>query len=95
MIDCSHANSHKNYREQKRVCREVLRQLREGQRRIFGMMLESNLVEGAQRLEAGKPLVYGQSVTDGCIGWEETLDLLRETADAVRQTQPDASSHQR
>ena len=86
MIDCSHANSHKNHLEQKIVCRDVLRQIREGQRRISGLMLESNLVEGAQRLEAGRSLVHGQSVTDACIGWEETLGLLREIADVVRQT---------
>jgi len=86
MIDCSHANSHKDHAEQKIVCRDVLKQIGEGQRRICGLMLESNLLEGAQKLEAEKPLVYGQSVTDACIGREETLGLLREIADVVRQT---------
>jgi 3-deoxy-7-phosphoheptulonate synthase len=52
----------------------------------MGVMLESNLVAGAQKLPKGKPLVYGQSITDACIGWDETLELLRELAAAVRST---------
>lgn len=84
MIDCSHANSNKDYRRQAVVCGEVSRQIANGGDHILGVMLESNLLAGAQKLLAGHPLVYGQSITDACIGWEETLTLLRELAAAVR-----------
>ncbi len=84
MIDCSHANSNKDYTQQKSVCRNVAGQIAGGDRRILGVMLESNLVEGAQRLVPGKPLVYGQSITDGCMAWAETHTLLTELAAAVR-----------
>lgn len=85
MIDCSHANSRKDYLRQPMVCRDVAAQVANGDRRILGVMVESNLVAGAQKLVAGKPLVYGQSITDACIGWEETVSLLDELAAAVRQ----------
>ncbi len=84
MIDCSHANSNKDYTKQAAVCRDVARQIENGSRQIFGVMLESNLVAGAQKFIAGRPLVYGQSITDACMGWDETLVLLRELAAAVR-----------
>ncbi len=84
MIDCSHANSNKDYTKQPAVCRDVARQIENGRRQIFGVMLESNLVAGAQKFTAGRPLVYGQSITDACMGWDETLILLRELAVAVR-----------
>jgi len=84
MIDCSHANSDKDYTRQAFVCRDVARQITKGGRNILGVMLESNIIAGAQKLVEGQPLVYGQSITDGCIGWDETLWLLRELADAVR-----------
>ncbi len=84
MIDCSHANSGKDYTRQAVVCRDVAGQIAKGERRIIGVMLESNLVAGAQKLVAGQTLVYGQSITDACIGWDETLPLLRELAGAVR-----------
>jgi len=84
MVDCSHANSNKDHTKQPVVCREVIAQIAAGDRRIIGVMLESNLVAGAQKLLDGKPLVYGQSITDGCIGWDKTLELLRELAVAVR-----------
>jgi 3-deoxy-7-phosphoheptulonate synthase len=84
MIDCSHANSNKDYRRQGIVCRDVAGQIAAGSRDIVGVMMESNLVAGAQKLEAGKPLVYGQSITDGCIEWPETYGLLKELAQAVR-----------
>jgi 3-deoxy-7-phosphoheptulonate synthase len=91
MIDCSHANSGKDYRRQAVVCRDVAAQIagsgnRNGDTRIMGAMMESNLVAGAQKLEAGQPLdrlVYGQSITDGCIDWAETRGLLAELAGAV------------
>jgi 3-deoxy-7-phosphoheptulonate synthase len=84
MIDCSHANSRKDYTRQPTVCRDIAAQIVAGNRNIIGVMLESNLIAGAQKLVAGKPLVYGQSITDACIGWEETLPLLQELASAVR-----------
>jgi 3-deoxy-7-phosphoheptulonate synthase len=84
MIDCSHANSNKDYTRQAAVCRDVARQIENGSRQIFGVMLESNIVAGAQKFIAGRPLVYGQSITDACMGWDETLVLLRELAAAVR-----------
>jgi len=84
MIDCSHANSNKDYTRQPLVCRDVAAQIASGDRRIIGVMLESNLVAGAQKLVPGQSLVYGQSITDACIAWDETLPLLRELAAAVR-----------
>ena len=83
MIDCSHANSGKDYRKQSAVCRDVMGQIAGGDERIFGVMLESNLVAGSQQLSGGKELTYGQSITDSCIGWDETIALLRELASAV------------
>ncbi|HLJ75774.1 MAG TPA: 3-deoxy-7-phosphoheptulonate synthase [Acidobacteriaceae bacterium] len=84
MIDCSHANSRKDHARQPGVCRDVAAQIAAGDRRIVGVMLESNLVAGAQKLVPGKELVYGQSITDACIGWDETHALLGELAAAVR-----------
>jgi 3-deoxy-7-phosphoheptulonate synthase len=84
MIDCSHANSQKDYKRQPLVCRDVAAQVAAGNRDIIGLMLESNLVAGAQKLVPGQPLVYGQSITDGCIDWPETYKLLKELAAAVR-----------
>ncbi len=84
MIDCSHANSGKDHTKQSLVCHDVIGQIAAGDRRIIGVMLESNLVAGAQKLSVGKLLTYGQSITDGCIGWDETLKLLRELAAVVR-----------
>ncbi len=86
MIDCSHANSRKDHTRQSLVCHDVIGQIAAGDRRIIGVMLESNLVAGAQKLSAGKPLTYGQSITDACIGWDETLKLLRELAAVVRSS---------
>jgi 3-deoxy-7-phosphoheptulonate synthase len=84
MIDCSHANSNKDHTQQSAVCRNVAGQIADGDQRIIGVMLESNLVAGAQKLVPGKELVYGQSITDACIDWDETKDALRELAAAVR-----------
>jgi 3-deoxy-7-phosphoheptulonate synthase len=83
MIDCSHDNSCKDYRRQPIVCRDVAGQIARGDRRIIGVMLESNLVAGSQKLVPGKPLVYGQSITDGCMAWDQTHELLGELAAAV------------
>jgi 3-deoxy-7-phosphoheptulonate synthase len=84
MIDFSHANSNKDYRRQAFVCHDVAAQIAAGDKRIMGVMMESNLVAGAQSLIPGEPLAYGQSITDGCIDWEETHKLLTELAAAVR-----------
>jgi len=84
MIDCSHGNSQKDYRRQPTVAHEVAEQVAAGSDAICGVMLESHLVEGRQDLEPGKPLVYGQSITDACIAWETTVPILEELADAVR-----------
>ena len=84
MIDCSHANSLKDYTRQSIVCRDVAAQVAAGNRDIVGVMIESNLVAGAQKLDPGRPLVYGQSITDACIDWDETHKLLGELAAAAR-----------
>ena len=84
MVDCSHANSNKDYQRQVDVCRDVAQQISKGDKRIMGVMLESHLVEGRQDVEEGKELTYGQSVTDACIAWETTDTLLRELAEAVK-----------
>ncbi|MCS7026982.1 MAG: 3-deoxy-7-phosphoheptulonate synthase [Bryobacteraceae bacterium] len=85
MIDCSHANSMKNYRLQGAVARNVAGQISGGQKGIFGVMLESNLVAGRQDLIPGKELVYGQSITDACIDLEETKQILEMLAEAVEK----------
>ena len=86
MIDCSHANSGKDHRKQAAVCRSVSEQIATGaESPIMGVMIESNLISGSQSLVNGKTLVYGQSVTDACIDWPETLMLLRELASAVQK----------
>ena len=85
VIDCSHGNSGKEYRRQPAVASDIARQIKVGSRFIAGLMLESHLVEGRQDiLNARAGLTYGQSVTDGCIGWEETVSTLEELAAAVR-----------
>ncbi len=84
MIDCSHANSQKKFAKQSEVCRDVIHQIQTGQDNIFGVMIESNLVEGRQNFKAGAELTYGQSITDPCIGWEASETLLRELAQGVR-----------
>lgn len=89
MIDCSHANSNKDHTRQASVCRKVASQIADGEPGIIGVMLESNLVAGAQKLQHGEPLTHGQSITDACIGWNETSELLGELADSVRKGRPD------
>ena len=84
MIDCSHANSRKLHRRQGYVCRDVCAQIEGGDRRIMGVMLESNLVEGAQNVN-NKPLTRGQSVTDACLSFEDTVPLLESLAEAVER----------
>jgi 3-deoxy-7-phosphoheptulonate synthase len=83
MIDASHANSGKQAQNQPLVVEDVARQLEAGDDRIIGVMVESNLVAGRQELIAGRELVYGQSITDGCIGWEASVAVLQRLASAV------------
>ncbi|WP_312052969.1 3-deoxy-7-phosphoheptulonate synthase AroG [Pantoea brenneri] len=85
MIDFSHANSSKQFQKQMQVADDVAQQMINGERAIIGVMIESHLVEGNQSLESGEPLVYGQSITDACIGWDDTDKVLRQLAAAVKQ----------
>jgi 3-deoxy-7-phosphoheptulonate synthase len=85
MIDCSHANTDKQFQRQLEVAEAVGRQIGAGERRIMGVMVESHLVEGRQNLVPGGPLVYGQSITDACLGWDDTETLLRSLAQSVRE----------
>ncbi|WP_215847304.1 3-deoxy-7-phosphoheptulonate synthase AroG [Candidatus Pantoea bituminis] len=85
MIDFSHANSSKQYQKQMLVADDVSQQIIAGEQGIVGVMIESHLVEGNQNLESGEPLVYGKSVTDACIGWDDTDKVLRQLAAAVKQ----------
>jgi 3-deoxy-7-phosphoheptulonate synthase len=84
MVDLSHDNSGKDPSRQPAVADHVAGQIAGGQRALVGVMLESFLVPGRQNLDDGEPLVYGQSVTDGCIGWGTTVEVLDRLADAVR-----------
>ena len=84
MIDCSHANSRKVPERQQQVAASVAEQLRAGDARIIGVMVESHLVGGSQKFEPGKPLTYGQSITDACLGFEQTEQLLENLAEGVR-----------
>jgi len=84
MIDASHANSLKRHENQPCVVEEIAAQLEAGERRIVGVMVESHLVAGRQDLVPGKPLVYGQSVTDACIDWPTSVAVLDRLAAAVR-----------
>ncbi len=85
MIDTSHANSNKKPENQVPVCAEIGKQVAGGDTRIVGVMIESHLVAGRQDLIPGKELTYGQSITDGCINWEDSLGVLEGLADAVKQ----------
>jgi len=88
MVDCSHANSAKQHRRQLDVARDIAGQLAGGSRCIFGVMVESHLNEGAQKFSPGKDdpeqLAYGQSITDACLGWDDSLAALDVLAEAVR-----------
>jgi 3-deoxy-7-phosphoheptulonate synthase len=84
MIDASHANSLKNPENQPKVIDDIAVQLEDGEQRIVGVMIESHLVGGRQELVEGQPLVYGQSITDGCIDWDTTVTVLERLAAAVR-----------
>ena len=84
MIDASHANSNKRFKQQIEVAKDTASQLAEGEERIIGVMIESHLVEGRQDLVPGQPLEYGKSVTDACLGWEDSLCVLDLLAKGVR-----------
>ena len=88
MVDCSHANSSKDHMRQIEVARDVAGQLRAGSRCIFGVMVESHLVAGAQKFSAGKDdpakLAYGQSITDACLSWDDSVGVLEVLSDAVQ-----------
>ena len=85
MIDCSHANSRKDYKRQIEVARDVAGQLASGEDRIFGVMIESHLNPGRQDLKPGMALDHGVSITDACIGWDDTVMVLDLLAEAVRK----------
>jgi 3-deoxy-7-phosphoheptulonate synthase len=85
MIDASHGNSQKKHDNQIAVARDIAEQLADGETRVFGVMVESHLVAGRQDLIAGRGLTYGQSVTDACIGWEDTVPVLESLADGVAE----------
>jgi 3-deoxy-7-phosphoheptulonate synthase len=84
MIDCSHANASKDYRRQAEVAADLGRQIAGGERRVVGVMVESHLVEGRQDLTPGKALLFGQSITDACLGWDDSVKLLDGLAEAVK-----------
>ncbi|MEO5661470.1 MAG: 3-deoxy-7-phosphoheptulonate synthase, partial [Polaromonas sp.] len=87
MVDCSHANSFKQHEKQLDVARDIAAQVAGGSRQVFGLMVESHLVAGAQKFTAGKDdaraLEYGQSITDACLGWNESLSVLETLSAAV------------
>ena len=84
MIDASHGNSEKDHRRQPMVVREVAAQIAQGEAGIIGMMMESFLIDGRQELSDPSRLVYGQSITDACMGWDASVPVLQELAAAVR-----------
>ena len=84
MVDFSHGNSRKDFKRQTEAARDVAAQLAAGEYRVFGVMVESHLKEGRQDLVPGKPLEHGKSITDACLGWEDSVELLDLLAQAVR-----------
>ena len=92
MIDASHANSSKKPENQVPVCADIATQIAAGDDRIVGVMVESHLVAGRQDLVAGKSLTYGQSITDGCIDWDSSLQVLEGLATAVKTRRAKKSS---
>ena len=85
VVDFSHGNSQKDYNRQLDVAADVCDQLRRGRTGIAGVMIESFLVEGRQDVDAGCAAVFGQSITDACIGWQQTQRVLQQLADAARE----------
>jgi 3-deoxy-7-phosphoheptulonate synthase len=85
MVDCSHSNSRKNHENQPLVAQDIAAQVGGGSRSIFGVMLESFLLAGRQDAAPGKALHYGQSITDACLSWDQTLPVLHGLAQAVKK----------
>ncbi|MBI1396320.1 MAG: 3-deoxy-7-phosphoheptulonate synthase AroG [Betaproteobacteria bacterium] len=92
MVDASHANSAKNPSNQMSVCEDIGRQISGGEVRIVGVMVESHLVAGRQDLVPGQSLTYGQSITDACLGWDDTSRLLDALASSVRERRKTAAA---
>jgi len=92
MIDFSHANCSKKYERQMHVAEDVAGQIAGGDKRIIGAMVESHLVAGRQDVEDGKPLTFGQSITDACLGWDDSVNLLNQLATAVQQRRTSTQS---
>ncbi|KUJ71684.1 3-deoxy-7-phosphoheptulonate synthase AroG [Thiomicrospira sp. WB1] len=84
MVDCSHANSSKQHKRQLVVAEDISQQLKDGSPYIMGAMVESHLVEGRQDYQPGDTMTYGQSITDACIGWDDSLQALNSLAEGVR-----------
>ena len=88
MVDCSHANSSKQHTRQVEVARDIAGQIAKGSHHVFGLMVESHLQAGAQKFTPGKDdprrLEYGQSITDACLGWSESAQLLEIMSEAVK-----------
>src|SRR5262249_43337110 len=96
MVDCSHANSSKRHERQVEVAGDLARQIAGGSGQIFGVMLESHLRSGAQRFTPGEddpaPLLYGQSITDACLGWDDSVRVLEMLSAAVSERRADAAA---
>ncbi len=88
MVDCSHANSSKQHDKQIDVARDIARQVATGSKAVFGLMVESHLTSGAQKFTPGKDdskaLEYGKSITDACLGWDDSLQVLEVLSEAVK-----------
>ena len=84
MVDMSHGNSKKQHKKQIEVCENICDQLLSGEKRIIGVMLESNLVEGNQEIKKKSDLIYGKSITDACLGWEDTRSCLNKLAESLK-----------
>jgi 3-deoxy-7-phosphoheptulonate synthase len=93
MIDASHANSQKKHENQLAVAENIAQQLEAGETRIVGVMVESHLVAGRQDLVPGTPLTYGQSITDACLGWDDSVKLLDRLAAGVRARRLNAANY--
>ena len=83
MVDMSHGNSSKQHKKQIEVCNDIADQITSGEKRITGVMIESNLEEGNQKADDLSNLTYGQSITDACINWQDTKDCLNRLAESV------------
>jgi 3-deoxy-7-phosphoheptulonate synthase len=85
MVDFSHGNSRKDFKRQMEVSADVAAQLAAGEDRIFGVMIESHLNEGRQDPHPDQPLAYGVAITDACLGWDDTVAVLDQLAEAVKK----------